>query len=152
MRRQAVVNANVTFRLRLEGPEGKFETTEILLPKGHRRLCAEKVGADDYLTEPFFIQADRRGRDRDDLPDYNVKITACLCFSRTLQMQEYYHNSSWLENGGAPEKAVRSALTSDRRVHQVAGQVHQKRNRHQMAGRAGLPGARDELLLHANLL
>ena len=71
----------------------------------------EKVGA-DYLTEPFFIEADRRGRDREDLPDYNVKITACLCFSRTFQMQEYYHNSSWLENGGSPEKAARSALTS----------------------------------------
>ena len=71
----------------------------------------EKVGA-DYLTEPFFIEAERRGRDREDLPDYNVKITACLCFSRTFQMQEYYHNSSWLENGGSPEKAARSALTS----------------------------------------
>ena len=87
MRRQAVVNANVTFRLRLEGPEG-------------------------FTEEDFFIQADRRGRDREDLPDYNVKITACLCFSRTFQMQEYYHNSSWLENGGSPEKAARSALTS----------------------------------------
>ena len=71
----------------------------------------EKVGA-DYLTEPFFIEADRRGRDREDLPDYNVKITACMCFSRTFTMQEYYHNSSWLENGGSPEKAARSALTS----------------------------------------
>ena len=50
--------------------------------------------------------------DRDDLPDYNVKITACMCFSRTFMMQEYYHNSSWLENGGSPEKAARSALTS----------------------------------------
>ena len=71
----------------------------------------EKVGT-DYLTEPFFIEADRRGRDREDLPDYNVKITACMCFSRTFMMQEYYHNSSWLENGGSPEKAARSALTS----------------------------------------
>ena len=110
MRRQAVVNANVTFRLRLEGPEG-FTEEDFCYPKGIEDYVLEKVGA-DYLTEPFFIQADRRGRDRDDLPDYNVKITACLCFSRTFQMQEYYHNSSWLENGGSPEKAARSALTS----------------------------------------
>ena len=110
MRRQAVVNANVTFRLRLEGLEG-FTEEDFCYPKGIEDYVMEKVGA-DYLTEPFFIQADRRGRDRDDLPDYNVKITACLCFSRTFQMQEYYHNSSWLENGGSPEKAARSALTS----------------------------------------
>ena len=110
MRRQAVVNANVTFRLRLEGPEG-FTEEDFCYPKGIEDYVLEKVGS-EYLTEPFFIQADRRGRDRDDLPDYNVKITACLCFSRTFQMQEYYHNSSWLENGGSPEKAARSALTS----------------------------------------
>ena len=110
MRRQAVVNANVTFRLVVEGDEG-FTTEEFCYPKGIEDYILEKVGP-DYLTEPFFMQADRRGRDRDDLPDYNVKITACLCFSRTFQMQEYYHNSSWLENGGSPEKAARNALTS----------------------------------------
>ena len=110
MRRQAVVNANVTFRLRIEGEDG-FSEEDFCYPKGIEDYVLEKVGT-DYLTEPFFIQADRRGRDREDLPDYNVKITACLCFSRIFQMQEYYHNSSWLENGGSPEKAARSALTS----------------------------------------
>ncbi len=111
MRRQAVVNANVTFRLRIEGDDGEFTEEDFCYPKGIEDYVLEKVGA-DYLTEPFFIEADRRGRDREDLPDYNVKITACMCFSRTFMMQEYYHNSSWLENGGSPEKAARSALTS----------------------------------------
>ena len=111
MRRQAVVNANVTFRLRIEGDDGKFSEEDFCYPKGIEDYVLEKVGT-DYLTEPFFIEADRRGRDREDLPDYNVKITACMCFSRTFMMQEYYHNSSWLENGGSPEKAARSALTS----------------------------------------
>ena len=109
-RRQAVVNANVTFRLLVEGDEG-FTQEEFCYPKGIEDYILEKIGH-DYLTEPYFIQADRRGRDRDDLPDYSVKITACFCFSRGLQMQEYYHNSSWLENGGSPEKAARSAFTS----------------------------------------
>lgn len=111
MRRQAVVNANVTFRLRIEGDDGEFSEEDFCYPKGIEDYVLEKVGT-DYLTEPFFIEADRRGRDREDLPDYNVKITACMCFSRTFMMQEYYHNSSWLENGGSPEKAARSALTS----------------------------------------
>ena len=111
MRRQAVVNANVTFRLRIEGDDGEFSEEDFCYPKGIEDYVLEKVGT-DYLTEPFFIEADRRGRDREDLPNYNVKITACMCFSRTFMMQEYYHNSSWLENGGSPEKAARSALTS----------------------------------------
>lgn len=110
LRRQAVVNANVTFRLRVEGVEG-FEEKEYCYPKGIEDYIVEKTNH-DYLTEPYFIETNRRGRDRDDLPDYNVKITACFCFSRGMQMQEYYHNSSWLENGGSPEKAARSAFTS----------------------------------------
>ncbi|MCR5583757.1 MAG: DNA topoisomerase [Eggerthellaceae bacterium] len=110
LRRQAVVNANVTFRLRVEGIDG-FEEQEYCYPKGIEDYILEKTNH-DYLTEPFFIETNRRGRDRDDLPDYNVKITACFCFSRGMQLQEYYHNSSWLENGGSPEKAARSAFTS----------------------------------------
>ena len=111
MRRQAVVNANVTFRLRIEGDDGEFSEEDFCYPKGIEDYVLEKVGT-DYLTEPFFIEADRRGRDREDLPDYNVKITACMCFSRTFMMQEYYHNSSWLEHGGSPEKAAKSAFVS----------------------------------------
>lgn len=110
LRRQAVVNANVRFVLRVEGPDG-FEESEYCYPEGIKDYIAEKVGP-DYLTNTHYVEADRRGRDRDDLPDYSVKITAAFCFSRNFQMQEYYHNSSWLENGGSPEKAARSALTS----------------------------------------
>ena len=88
-----------------------FYVQEYCYPKGIEDYVLEKTGL-DYLTEPYFVEANRRGRDREDLPDYSVKITACFCFSRKIQMQEYYHNSSWLENGGSPEKASRSALTS----------------------------------------
>lgn len=109
LRRQAVVNANVTFRLRVEGDAG-FEEQEYCYPKGIEDYIVEKTNR-DCLTEPFYIEANRRGRDREDLPDYTVKISACFCFSRSVQLQEYYHNSSWLENGGSPEKASRSAFT-----------------------------------------
>ena len=103
--------ASVGLYTGIEGDDGEFTEEDFCYPKGIEDYVLEKVGT-DYLTEPFFIEADRRGRDREDLPDYNVKITACMCFSRTFMMQEYYHNSSWLENGGSPEKAARSALTS----------------------------------------
>ena len=68
MRRQAVVNANVTFRLRIEGDDGEFTEEDFCYPKGIEDYVLEKVGT-DYLTDPFFIEADRRGRDREDLPD-----------------------------------------------------------------------------------
>ena len=59
-----------------------------------------------------FWQTERKGRDRADKPEYKVKINAALCFSNKKQLKEYYHNSSFLEHGGAPEKAVRSAFVS----------------------------------------
>ena len=59
---------------------------------------------------PQFWETERRGRDREDKPEYKVKITAALCFSRSMSLLEYYHNSSWLEHGGAPDKAARNAF------------------------------------------
>ena len=59
---------------------------------------------------PQFWEAERRGRDRADKPEYKVKLSAALCFSNTVNRIEYYHNSSFLEHGGAPEKAVKNAF------------------------------------------
>mgnify|MGYP003318399153 CR=1 FL=1 len=64
------------------------------------------------MTMPQFWEAERKGRDREDMDDYKVKITAALCFSNQFNRLEYYHNSSWLEHGGSPEKAMRSAFLS----------------------------------------
>ena len=64
------------------------------------------------FTMPQYWETERRGRDRADKPEYKVKITAALCFSRNLSRLEYYHNSSWLEHGGAPDKAARSGFVS----------------------------------------
>ena len=110
LHKQAVVNAGVTFRLRIQ-KGSKFETKEYLYENGIEDYVKEFAG-DNPLTTPVMIASERRGRDREDLPDYKVKISACFCFSKETQIQEYYHNSSWLENGGSPEKAARSAFTS----------------------------------------
>ena len=110
LHRQAVVNAGVTFRLRLE-KNGKFEVRDYCYENGImdyvRVLAGEKP-----LTEPEFITAERKGRDREDKPEYKVKLSAAFCFSKDASVLEYYHNSSWLENGGAPDKAARSAFVS----------------------------------------
>ncbi len=107
--RQAVVNAGVTFRLRIQ-KNGKFETRDFLYENGIKDYVAELAG-ENPLTQPEFISAERKGRDREDKPEYKVKLSAAFCFSNRVTALEYYHNSSWLENGGAPDKAVRTAFT-----------------------------------------
>ncbi len=110
MKRQAVVNAGVRFLFRDEAPEG-FAETEFLYENGISDYVAELAG-EGALTAPVFWQAEKRGRDRADKPEYKVKLSAALCFSNKVNVVEHYHNSSWLEHGGSPEKASRSAFVS----------------------------------------
>ena len=110
LHRQAVVNAGVTFRLRIERDKG-FDTRDYLYENGIMDYVTELAG-ENPMTAPTFISAERKGRDREDKPEYKVKLSAAFCFSRTVNALEYYHNSSWLENGGAPDKAVKLAFTS----------------------------------------
>ena len=110
LHRQAVVNAGVTFRLRIQ-KNGKFDSRDYCYENGIMDYVAELAG-EGPRTAPVFISTERRGRDREDKPEYKVKLSAAFCFSNKATALEYYHNSSWLENGGAPDKAVRSAFTS----------------------------------------
>ena len=109
MKRQAVVNAGVTFRLKREVSAGKFETEEFVYEQGIADYINELVG-EDGLTVPVCWDAERRGRDREDKPEYKVKLNVALCFSNRIKLVEHYHNSSFLEHGGSPEKATRLAL------------------------------------------
>ncbi len=109
LHKQAVVNAGITFRLRVE-KGGKFTVREYLYENGIVDYVKELAG-ESALTAPYFISAERKGKDREDLPEYKLKISACFCFSNVNQLTEYYHNSSWLENGGSPEKAAKLAFT-----------------------------------------
>ncbi len=110
MKRQAVVNAGVTFRLRNQ-TGGRFETTDFMYENGIQDYVTELAG-EDGLTSPVFWQTERKGRDRADKPEYKMKLSVSFCFSNRVQTIEHYHNSSWLEYGGSPDKAVRSAFVS----------------------------------------
>ena len=108
LHRQAVVNAGITFRFRNQNGN-KFEVTDYVYENGILDYVHE-IAADNPLTTPYFISAERRGRDREDKHEYKVKLSAAFCFSNKVSLTEYYHNSSWLEYGGAPEKATRNAF------------------------------------------
>lgn len=110
IRRQAIVNSRVHFELKNQ-IKGGFESFEYYYENGIADYVREFVG-EDALTSVQFWSADRTGKDRADLPEYKVKLNVALTFCNKEQMIEYYHNSSWLEFGGSPEKAVTSAFVS----------------------------------------
>lgn len=110
LKRQAVVNDGLLFLLRYQSGN-KFENYEFQYKNGISDYAAELV-ADKALTPLQFWQTERVGRDREDRPDYKVKINAAVTFSNQVHLKEYYHNSSYLEHGGSPEKAVRYAFVA----------------------------------------
>jgi len=111
LKKQAVVNAGVTFLFRNETAPKSFDSTEYLYENGIIDYVTELVG-EDPITQPIFCQTERRGRDRADKDEYKVRLSAAFCFSNRVNVIEYYHNSSFLAHGGAPDKALRSAFVS----------------------------------------
>ena len=112
LKRQAIVNSGVRFVLRNQkGNTNSFETYEYLYENGIKDYVDE-LGGDTSISQTQLWSAERVGRDREDQKDYKLKINIALRFSNKTQLKEYYHNSSWLEHGGAPDKATRSAFVS----------------------------------------
>lgn len=111
LRRQAVVNPNLLFVYRSEQEDGSFLEKEYIYENGISDYVEEIVG-DKAITPIQTWTAERMGRDREDKPDYKVRLSVALTFSNQVNRLEYYHNSSWLEHGGSPDKAVVSAFLS----------------------------------------
>ena len=110
LKRQAIVNNGLVFVFR-EQQGSRFIQQEIVYKDGIKDYVNEIVG-EDKMANVQFWQTERKGRDREDKPEYKVKINVAMSFSNKNPMREYYHNSSWLEHGGVPEKATRSAFLS----------------------------------------
>ncbi len=111
MKKQAVVNNGVRFILKNQLTESRFETYEYRYDNGIVDYLTEIVD-NKAITPVQYWSCERSGRDREDKPEYKVKIFVSLAFSDKMSVKEYYHNSSYLEHGGAPDKAVRSAFVS----------------------------------------
>ncbi|MBR6259698.1 MAG: DNA topoisomerase, partial [Oscillospiraceae bacterium] len=143
LKKQAVVNAGVTFRFR-EQVGGKFVTTDFKYDNGIIDYAAEAAGTDP-LTQPYYIEAERRGRDREDMPEYKVKLSAAFCFSNRVSLTEYYHNSSWLEHGGSPEKAAKTGFT-----YAIDAYIRKAGKYQKNESRISFPDVQDCLILITN--
>jgi len=108
LKRQAIVNAGLRFILHDEESGGQFE---FYYENGVKDYITE-IAADKALTSPCCFAYETRGRDREDKPEYKLRFEIIFCCSNDVNALEYYHNSSWLEYGGSPDKAVRSAFVS----------------------------------------
>ncbi len=108
LKKQAVANAGLKFVLYNQTPEG-WDMEEFYYENGIVDYIAE-ISDGKEITPSHVFDAERRGRDREDKPEYKVKMQFAFCFNNEINMLEYYHNSSFLEHGGAPDKAVRNAF------------------------------------------
>ena len=108
LKKQAVANAGLKFVLFNQTAEG-WDMEEFCYENGIVDYVKE-ISDGKELTPVYSFEAERRGRDRADKPDYKVKMQFAFCFNNTVNILEYYHNSSFLEHGGAPDKAVRNAF------------------------------------------
>lgn len=125
IRKQAIVNDGIKFILKDQQSASKFETFEYCYNDGIMDYVKELAG-DTAFTTPQYWECERKGRDREDLPDYKLKIKAALCFSLKTQLKEYFHNSSFLEHGGAPEKAFKSAFVNQINAYLKANNKYTK--------------------------
>ncbi len=140
LKRQAVVNDHVTFVFRNETENG-FETTQFCYENGILDY-AKEIAGEDCLTPVQFWQTEKKVRDRDDKPEYKTKINVAMAFSNRNPHIEYYHNSSFLEHGGAPDKAARSAF-----VYQIDAYLKQNNKYNKNEGKITFADVEDCLIL-----
>lgn len=143
LKRQAVVNPHLTFLFRNETQSGMEEQT-FVYENGIVDYVAEIVG-EQALTSIQYGEAERRGRDRADKAEYKVKLSCAFCFSSAISRLEYYHNSSWLEYGGAPDKAVRNAF-----VYAIDAYLKQNSKYQKNESRVSFQDVSDSLILVSN--
>lgn len=140
LRRQAIVNDGLKFVFRNQNGSS-FDTQEFLYENGIEDHVKEEAG-EDALTSVQFWQTERKVRDREDKPEYKVKINVALAFSNKNHLAEYYHNSSWLEHGGAPDKATRNAF-----VYQIDAYLKQNSKYNKNESRITFADVEDCLIL-----
>lgn len=106
LKRQCVVNAGLKFELY---DEETGETFNFCYEQGIKDYIKE-ISSDKSFTEPVYYNHETKGKDRDDKEEYKLKFELAFAFNNEINVVEYYHNSSFLEYGGSPDKAVKSAF------------------------------------------
>ncbi len=143
LKKQAVANAGLKFVLYNQTPEG-WDMEEYCYENGIVDYL-EEISDGKGMTPVYTFEAERRGRDREDKPEYKVKMSFAFCFNNEINMLEYYHNSSFLEHGGAPDKAVRNAF-----VYEIDQYLKNSGKYNKTEAKIGFQDVADSLILVSN--
>ncbi|MBR1443978.1 MAG: DNA topoisomerase [Firmicutes bacterium] len=108
LKRQCIVNAGLKFEFK---DEETNEEITFCYENGIKDYIQE-ISGERSITDPVYYSSETKGRDREDKPEYKLKFELCFCFNNEINLTEYYHNSSYLEHGGSPDKAVKSGFLS----------------------------------------
>jgi len=108
LKKQAIVNDGLVFVLYDEESGEEFT---YCYQNGIKDYMVELTGSES-LTEAVYFAHETAGKDRADLPQYLLKFGMTFCFNNNMNLLQYFHNSSFLEYGGSPDRAVKSAFTS----------------------------------------
>ena len=109
LKKQAVVNSGLKFIL-LDEVSGSVY--EFLYENGIVDYITE-ISGDKGFSGVQFYESFAKGRDREDKPEYRVKMEVAFCFNNEINLLEYYHNSSFLEYGGSPDRAVKASFVNE---------------------------------------
>jgi len=109
IKRQSVINSGIEFVLKDSESGQEFSYS---YPEGIRAYVDELSDMKGF-TDSFFFTGEGKGRDKADRDEYKVKAEVAFCFNNENNYLEYFHNSSFLEYGGSPDKAVKSAFVSE---------------------------------------
>ncbi len=111
LKKQSVVNSGIRFVLNWQNDDESLKSEEFIYPNGISDYIDELAGDTAITSTVYRKMAEVKGRDRDDLEEYKLVAEVAFCFSKSVNVLEYYHNSSFLEHGGSPERAVKTAFT-----------------------------------------
>ena len=109
IKRQSVINSGIEFVLK-DAESG--EEFSFIYPEGIKGYV-EELNAMKGFTETYTFSGEGKGRDKEDRDEYKVRAEVAFCFNNEVNVLEYFHNSSFLEHGGSPDKAVRNAFVAE---------------------------------------
>lgn len=141
LKKQAVVNSGIRFKLYDEESGQEFE----YYYEGGIIDYVKEIDGGKGFTEVQFFETTAKGRDREDKPEYKVKMQVAFCFNNEVNLIEYYHNSSFLEHGGSPDKAVRAAF-----MHEIDKCIRARNKYNKDESKITFADIQDSLILVTN--
>ena len=70
-----------------------------------------EVSKNKNITEIIQFSTEATGKEPEDNEDFDFKLNLFFAFNNEENLIEYYHNASFLENGGTPEDFIKNSFT-----------------------------------------